>query len=119
MDHSRPTQEDPRMTESGKLTDKAADLAAQAAAVAVPLARQAKERAGVLAGQAVAAAGPIASQARHTADEFAAKAGPVAAHGVGALGENIDKLTGGKYSGKISTITAKIEKQLDPAKPAE
>jgi hypothetical protein len=38
---------------------------------------------------------------------------------VGALGENIDKLTGGKYSGKISTITAKIEKQLDPAKPAE
>ena len=38
------------MPDTGKLTDKAAELAGQAAAVAGPIAQQAMERATVLAG---------------------------------------------------------------------
>ena len=48
------------MPEQGKITDKAAELAAQAAAAAGPL----KEKATEFAVTAAAAAGPIAAQAK-------------------------------------------------------
>lgn len=94
------------MAESGKFTDKAAELAGQAAAAAGPLAAQAKERATVLAGQAAAAAGPIAEQARVKA-----------AQGVDVLAGNLDKLTGGKYSEQIHSVASKVEEVLDGGKP--
>lgn len=100
------------MADSGKLIDKATELAGQAAAVAGPLAAQAKERATALAGQAAAAAGPIAEQARVKA-----------AQGVDVLAGNLDKLTGGKYSKRIHSVASKVEGALDsksdgtPAEP--
>lgn len=100
------------MTESGKITDKAAALAAQAAAAAGPL----KDKATELAGTAAAAAGPMASQAKVKAVEFAERAGELSAKGVEALAETIDKATGGKYSDKISSVTSKLEEKLDPDK---
>lgn len=106
------------MVESDKLKEKAAELAAQAAAAAGPLV----ERAGELAHQAAAAAGPLAAQARERASELAVQAGPMlerasqaAAHGLNTAAENLDRVTGGKYSGQISTVSAKIEQQLERA----
>jgi hypothetical protein len=90
------------MADNGKFTDKAAELAGQAAAAAGPLVAQAKERATVLAGQAAAAAGPITEQARVKA-----------AQGVDVLAANLDKLTGGKYSEKIHSVATKVEEALD------
>ena len=101
------------MAEQGKITDKAAELAAQAAAAAGPL----KDKATEFAGTAVAAAGPIAAQAKVKAAELAERAGELGAKGVGVLGETIDKATGGKYSDKISSVTAKLEDKLDPDNP--
>ena len=49
----------------------------------------------MLAGQAAAAAGPITEQARVKA-----------AQGVDVLADNLDKLTGGKYSEKIHAVAA-------------
>ena len=101
------------MTEPGKITAKAAELAAQAAAAAGPL----KDKAAELAGTAAAAAGPIASQAKDRAAELAERAAELGAKGVSALAESIDKVTGGKYSDKISSVTSKLEEKLDPDKP--
>jgi len=80
------------MAESDKLTDKAADLAAQAAAAAAPLVDKAAE---------------LAAQARE-----------LAADGVSTVAEGLDKLTGGRLAGPISSVSVKIEDQLD-VKPAE
>jgi hypothetical protein len=96
------------MPESSKLTDRAAELANQAAAAAGPLAAQAKERAGVLAAQAAAAAGPLAEQARVRA-----------AQGVDVLAGNLDRFTGGKYSEQIHSVAARVGGALDTnPKPA-
>ncbi len=110
------------MAESPKFTDKAAELAAQAAAAAGPL----KEKASEFAAQAAAAAGPMAAQARERATGLAAQAaaaaGPlaaqareVAAQGVGTLADNLDKLTGGKYSERIGSVSSKLEDALSNA----
>jgi hypothetical protein len=101
------------MVEPSKITEKATELAGQAAAAAGPL----KEKATELAGTAAAAAGPLASQAKERAAELADKAGELGAKGVSALAEGIDKVTGGKYSDKISAVTSKIEEKLDPDDP--
>lgn len=134
-----PVEEARTMVESGKISDKAAELAGQAAAAAGPLAAQAKEKASelagqaaaaagplaaqakekatVLAGQAAAAAGPLAAQAKDRAAELAEKASETATHSVSALAESLDKATGGKYSDRISSVTAKLEERLDRDKP--
>jgi hypothetical protein len=101
------------MAEQGKITDKAAELAAQAAAAAGPL----KDKATEFAGTAVAAAGPIAAQAKVKAAELAERAGELGAKGVSVLGEGIDKVTGGKFTDRISAVTAKVEDKLDPDNP--
>jgi MT0933-like antitoxin protein len=78
------------------------------------------EKASELAGQAAQAAGPALERAKEVAGDLAEKAGPlveraagIAAQGVSAAAEQIDKVTGGKYSDKISTVSAKIEDVLD------
>jgi hypothetical protein len=101
------------MGEQGKITDKAADLAAQAVAAAGPL----KDKATELVGTAAAAAGPIAAQAKVKAAELAERAGELGAKGVSVLGESIDKVTGGKYTDRISSVTAQLEEKLDPDNP--
>ncbi len=84
-------------------TDRAAELAREAAAAAGPLAARAKE----LAEQAVVAAGPIAEQARVRA-----------AQGVDVVAGSLDKATGGKYSERIHTVASKVESVLDGAPKA-
>ena len=130
------------MPDSGKFTDRAAELAEQAAAAAAPLrekaqelagqaaaaagplAAQARERAAALAEQAAAAAGPLAAQARERAaalaEQAGAAAGPLAeqartraAHGLDALADNLDRLTGGKYHEQIQSVATKVEHTLD------
>jgi hypothetical protein len=103
------------MVDSSKLSDKAAQLAAQVAAAAGP----AKEKATEFAATAAAAAGPLANQAKDKATEFAERAGEVGAKGVSALAESLDKATGGKYSDRISSLTSKVEQRLDPGKPVD
>jgi hypothetical protein len=131
------------MSESGKLTDRAAELASQAAAAAGPL----KDKATELAGKAAAAAGPIAAQARDQATDLASKAataaGPIAAQardraaelasqaaaaagplrekvgkgaaqGVETLADGLDRVTGGKYHDQITSVSTKIGERLDP-----
>lgn len=78
------------------------------------------ERATELAGQAAQAAGPAIEKAKEVAADLAEKAGPVveraaelAAQGVSAAAEQLDKVTGGKYSDKISSVSTKIEDALD------
>jgi MT0933-like antitoxin protein len=78
------------------------------------------EKASELAGQAAQAAGPALEKAKDVAADLVVKAGPVidkaaelAAHGVSAAAEQIDKVTGGKYSDQISSVSAKIEGALD------
>jgi hypothetical protein len=78
------------------------------------------EKATELAGQAAQAAGPAIDKAKEVAGELAEKAGPlvekaagIAAQGVSAAAEQIDKVTGGKYADKISSVSSKIEDALD------
>jgi hypothetical protein len=91
------------VADTSKFTDRAAELANQAAAAAGPLAARAKE----LAEQAAAAAGPIAEQARVRA-----------AQGVDIFAGNLDKATGGKYSERIHSVATKVESVLDGAPKA-
>jgi MT0933-like antitoxin protein len=86
------------MVEPSKITEKASELAGQAAQAAGPAIVKAKEVAGDLAEKA----GPIVD-----------KAAGIAAHGVSAAAEQIDKVTGGKYADKISSVSSKIEGVLD------
>ena len=113
------------MADPGKLTDKAAELASQAAAAAEPLRQKATE----LAGQAAAAAGPLAAQARERATvlagQAAAAAGPIAeqarvraAQGVDVLAGNLDKVTGGKYSQQIHSVAVDASKRCSTASPS-
>jgi hypothetical protein len=78
------------------------------------------ERATELADQAAQAAGPALEKAKEVAADLAEKAAPVveraaelAAQGVSAAAEQLDKATKGKYSDKISTVATKIEDALD------
>jgi hypothetical protein len=89
------------MVESSKITEKASELAGQAAQAAGPALEKAKEVAGDLAVKA----GPLVE-----------KAAVMAAQGVSAAAEQIDKATGGKYSDKISAVSSKVEAALDPHK---
>ncbi|WP_368672011.1 Rv0909 family putative TA system antitoxin [Jatrophihabitans endophyticus] len=41
------------------------------------------------------------------------KAGQVAAQGVAAAADQVDKATGGKYSDKISSVSSKIDRSSD------
>lgn len=81
------------------------------------------QRASELANQAAEAAGPMIERAREVAGEFAEKTGPyvekaagIAAQGVAAAADQIDKATGGKYTDKISSVSSKIESTLDKNK---
>lgn len=78
------------------------------------------EKASELAGQAAQAAGPALERAKEVAADLAEKAGPylekaagAVAQGVGKTAEQIDKATGGKYADKISSASSKIESSLD------
>jgi MT0933-like antitoxin protein len=86
------------MTEPSRITEKASELAGQAVQAAGPALEKAKE----VAGELVERAAPIVE-----------KAAVLAAHGVSAAAEQIDKVTGGKYSGRISSVSSKIENALD------
>jgi hypothetical protein len=104
------------MADGSKITDKAADLAGQAAAAAGPL----KDRAVQFANQAAAAAGPLAAQAKELANQAAAAAAPIteqarvrAAQGVDVVAESIDKATRGKYSEQIHAVANKVEGVID------
>jgi hypothetical protein len=88
----------PEMVEPSKLTEKAAELAGQAASAAGPAIEKAKE---------------VASDLAEKAAPLVEKAAEIAAHGVSAAAEQIDKVTGGKYSDKISSVSSKIEDALD------
>ena len=86
------------MVEPGKITDKASELAGQAADAAGPLVDKAKE---------------VAEQVAEKAAPIVEKAGELAAKGVSAAAEGIDKVTGGKYSDQISSVSTKIEDLLE------
>jgi hypothetical protein len=86
------------MADTGKITDKAAALAGQAAAAAGPVAARAKE----LAGHAAAAAAPITEQAKVRA-----------AQGVDVVAGSLDKATRGKYSKQIHSAATKVGSALD------
>jgi DNA-binding IclR family transcriptional regulator len=82
------------------------------------------EKATELAGQAAQAAGPAIEKAKEVAVDLAEKAAPlvekaavIAAQGVSAAAEQIDKATGGKYADKISAVSSKLEGALDRDKP--
>lgn len=92
------------MADANKFTDRAAELAGQAAAAAGPLAARARE----LAEQTAAAAAPIVEQARVRA-----------AQSVDVVAGSLDKATGGKYTDRIHTVATKVESVLDTTpKPA-
>ena len=86
------------VADSDRLTDKAVDLASQAAAAAAPIVDKASE----LASQAAAAAAPLAAQARKGASE-----------GVNAIAEGLDNVTGGVFADQISSVSNRIEDQLE------
>jgi hypothetical protein len=86
------------MVEPGKITEKASELAGQAAQAAGPAIEKAKE----VAGELVEKAAPLVE-----------KAAELAAQGVSVAAEQIDKVTGGKYSDKISSVSSKMEGALD------
>ncbi len=94
------------MVEPGKFTDRASEIANHLLAAAGPL----KERAEELAGAAAEAAGPL----KDRADELVARAGELAAQGAGVIADGLDKVTGGKLSDQISTVTSKVQDVLDP-----
>jgi hypothetical protein len=101
------------MAEQNKVTEKAAELAATAAAAAGPL----KDKAAELAATAAAAAGPLAAQAKDRAAGLAERAGELGAKGVSAVAEGLDAVTRGKLSGPISSVTSRLEDVLDPDEP--
>jgi hypothetical protein len=98
------------MTEPSKITDKAAQVAAQAAAAAGPL----KDRAAELAAAAAAAAAPVAARSKERAVGIADKAGEIGAKGVNVVAEGLDKVTGGRFAGQINAVAETIEKRIDP-----
>jgi hypothetical protein len=86
------------MAEQGKITEKATELASQAAQAAGPAVEKVKE---------------VASDLAERAAPLVEKAAELAAQGVSVAAEQIDKVTGGKYSDKISSVSSKIEDAID------
>jgi hypothetical protein len=101
------------MVEPSKITEKATELASQAAAAAAPLADKARE----LAETAATAAAPLANQAKDRVAGIADRAGELGAKGVSAVAEGLDAVTRGKFSDQISAVTSRIEDALDPDDP--
>jgi hypothetical protein len=101
------------MPEQRKITERASELAGQAAQAAGPAIERAKEVAVELAEKA----GPYVEKAAEKAGPYVEKAAVLAAHGVSAAAEQLDKATGGKYSDKISSVSSRIEGALDRDKP--
>jgi hypothetical protein len=65
----------------------------------------------------------VIDRAKELAGELAEKAAPLvekaadrAAQGISSAAEQLDKVTGGKYAGPISSVSAKIEQALDREK---
>lgn len=107
-DTNEPEQTEP--SQSQKLGARAMSFGAKLAAAAQPM----KEKATELAQTAAAASGPRAAQMKERAAEIAERAGEVGAKGASVVGGSVDRATGGKYSSRISGITSKIQKRLDP-----
>jgi uncharacterized protein YjbJ (UPF0337 family) len=84
--------------------DKAQDLAEQAK----PFIGKAKDQAEDLAEKAK----PLADKAMGKAGEVVEKARPMAASAVDRMGEGLDKVTGGRYTGKIDGVSDKVEGAL-------
>lgn len=89
-----------------KITDRVSGLAGQA-----------KDKASGLADKAA----PYAGQAKDKASELAKKAAPhaekagnMAATGVDAAASSLDKVTGGRFSGHIKSVSGKLSHLLDP-----
>jgi hypothetical protein len=101
------------VSEPSKITEKASELADQAAQAAGPAIEKAKE----VASELVEKAGPMMEKAAEKAGPIVEKAAELAAHGVEKAAEQIDKVTGGKYADKISSVSSKIEDALDRDKP--
>lgn len=97
------------MSEPSKITEKASELAGQAAQAAGPAIEKAKEVAGDLAVKAA----PLVEKAAEKAGPIVERAAELAVHGVEKAAEQIDKVTGGKYSDKISSVSSKIEDALE------
>jgi hypothetical protein len=100
------------MAASGKKAKKPTDVVAQAAAAVGPI----KDRATELAGAAAAAAGPRAAHAKERAVGIAERAGSLGAKGVNAVAEGVDRVTGGRYAKRISSVTSRIEERIHPDK---
>jgi hypothetical protein len=98
------------MVEPGRIGEKAGELGSRAAQAAGPALEKARE----VAGDLVEKAAPLVERAVPLVE----KAGELAAHGVSAAAEQIDKVTGGKFADQISTVSARLEDVLDPSKPA-
>ena len=90
------------MTEPKKFSDRATELAGQAAQAAGP----ALERAKVVAADLAEKAGP-----------YAARAADATAQGVSSAGAQLDKATSGKYTSQILSVTSKIGNALNRNKP--
>ena len=101
------------MVEPSKITEKAAEIAGQAAAAAAPI----KDKATEVAAAAAAAAGPMAKHAKDRVAGLADRAGEIGAKGVSAAAEGLDAVTLGKFSDKISAVSSRIEGALDPEDP--
>ena len=95
-----------------KATSKVTQIGQKVAAAAEPVVGKAAE----FASTAAAAAGPRATHAKGKAIEIVERAGEVGAKGVNVVAETLDKATGGKYAGRISSVTSKVEDRLDPDK---
>jgi replicative DNA helicase len=104
------------MAEPKKLTERASELADQAAQAAGPALERAKEVAAELAEKAGPAIERAAEKAGPVLERAAERAAELAAQGVSVAAEQLDKATKGKYSDKISTVSAKIEDALDREK---
>jgi hypothetical protein len=94
-------------------TQRASQLANQAADAAGP----AIERARVAAGELAEKAGPYVDKAATAAAPYLRQAAELAAQGVSAAAGQLDKATSGKYSDRISTVAGKIGQTLDREKP--
>ena len=77
------------------------------------------ERASELADQAAQAAGPAIGRAKEVAADLSEKAAPYAskaadatAQGVSTAAEQLDRRTNGKYASQISSVRSRIGKAL-------
>ena len=74
-------------------------------------------KASDMAGQAKEKAGPLADQAKEKAAPLASKAKGAAAKGVDKAAGSLDSATGGKYKGKIDTVSDRLGQKLQTEPP--